>query len=303
MNDLIYVIFTSSIRMAIPLILAATGGAFSVRAGISDLGLEGMMLAGASFGVLGSYLTGNRWWGLVIGVLFGVIFSLFHAILHITFKVNAAISGVSLNLLAGAVAPLMLQLVWNTKGFSVPVDSFKYIKVEWVKNIPIVGRVLSEQNIIFFIAMIIVIVAWIYLYKTASGLRLRMVGENPVAASTVGIKTRSYKYFGVMMSGALAGLGGVYLSMGHLDTFVNGMTAGRGFLALVINSLGRYNPLLILIGSVFFGFFDALQNILQSDAIPSQLLRMLPYVVTLITITFGTRRSKPPMGMGKHYDD
>ncbi len=303
MSNVLYVVIVSTLRMSIPLILTTTGATFSVRAGISELGCEGMMIAGAVFGVLGSYITGNAWIGLIFAVIFGILFSLLHAVLHITYKVNQTISGMSVNLLGAAVAPLLLQLVWGSKSLSGSVSAFRKLDSSWLRSVPVVGPVLAEQNILFYLTLIIVVVSWFFIFRTPMGLRMRMVGENPVAAGTVGIRVVAYKYFGTMMCGALCGLGGAYLSMGQLDMYVDGMTAGRGYIAMVINAFGHYSPLGAVAGSIFFGFFDALQTVFQNALIPSHIIMMLPYILTLAVLSFGLRNSHSPAGVGKYHDE
>lgn len=300
--DLIYSIISSTLRSSVPLILAALGGCFSMRAGVSDLGLEGMMLAGSFFSVWGSYLTGNAWLGLLFGMLFGVIFSMLHAVMHVTYRVNASISGMCVNLLAAAVTPLLLNEIFGMSGKSPLVEAFKKPNWEWLNNIPVIGKILGAQNILFFIAILLVIISWIFIYKTKIGLRMRMVSENPHAASTVGLNVMAYKYFGVAMSGCLAGFAGAYLSLGQMNLFVEQMTAGRGYIAVVINAFGRYNPFGVLGGSVFFGFFDALQTVFQ-NIFPSQLVMMTPYVFTLLVIVFGLGGGRGPAGVGKHIEN
>ncbi len=299
--DLVYSILASTLRSSVPLILASMGGCFSMRAGVSDLGLEGMMLAGSFFAVLGSWISGNAWIVLLTGILFGAVFSMLHAVMHISYKVNASISGMCVNLLASAVTPLLLNVIFGMSGKSVSVAAFA--KPNWgiLQKIPVIGRILGAQNILFFLTILLVIVSWIFLYKTTLGLRMRMVSENPQAASTVGLNVRIYKYFGVAMSGAFAGLGGAYLSLGQMNLFVEDMTSGRGYIAVVINAFGRYNPVGALGGSLFFGFFDSLQTIFQS-ILPSQLVMMTPYVFTLLVITFGLKGGKAPAGVGKHVE-
>lgn len=299
--DLVYSILASTLRSSVPLILASMGGCFSMRAGVSDLWLEGMMLAGSFFAVLGSWISGNAWIGLLTGILFGAVFSMLHAVMHISYKVNASISGMCVNLLASAVTPLLLNVIFGMSGKSVSVAAFA--KPNWgiLQKIPVIGRILGAQNILFFLTILLVIVSWIFLYKTTLGLRMRMVSENPQAASTVGLNVRIYKYFGVAMSGAFAGLGGAYLSLGQMNLFVEDMTSGRGYIAVVINAFGRYNPVGALGGSLFFGFFDSLQTIFQS-ILPSQLVMMTPYVFTLLVITFGLKGGKAPAGVGKHVE-
>lgn len=301
-SDLIYSILASTLRSSVPLILASMGGAFSMRAGVSDLGLEGMMLSGAFFSVVGSWLSGNPWIGLLFGAAFGILFSMLHALMHITYKVNASISGMAVNLFAAAVTPLLVTLIFGLSGKSATVEAFAKPNWVWLNNIPVLGRILGTQNIMFYMTIAIVIVGWIFLYKTKLGLRMRMVSENPQAASTVGLNVKAYKYFGVAMSGCLAGLGGAYLSLGQMNLFVEEMTAGRGYIAVVINAFGKYNPVGAMAGSLFFGFFDSLQTIFQ-NILPSQIVMMTPYVFTLLIITFAVRGGRGPAGVGKHVED
>ena len=300
--DLITTIITSTLRSSVPLLLASLGGTFSMRAGVSELGLEGMMLGGSFFAVLGSYFTGSAWIGLLFGIGFGVIFAMLHGVMHITYRVNASISGMSVNLLASAVTPLLLIEIFNMTGSSPMVAAFRRPNWAWLNEIPVVGPILGAQNILFFLAIILVIISWVFIFKTKIGLRMRMVGENPQAASTVGLNVLRYKYFGVAMSGALAGFAGAYLSLGQMNLFVEEMTAGRGYMAVVINAFGRYNPLGALGGSIFFGFFDALQTVFQ-NLFPSQLVMMMPYVLTLIVIVVGLAGARGPAGVGKHIEN
>jgi simple sugar transport system permease protein len=267
------------------------------------LGCEGMMIAGAFFGVLGSFLTGSPWIGVGFGVLFGILISLIHATLDVKYKVNQTLSGMSVNLLGAAVAPLLLQLIWKSKGISPKVANFSKLNIGFLRNIPLIGNILAEQNILFYVTLILVVIGYIYMFKTPQGLRMRMVGENPVAASTVGINVAFYKYLGVIMSGALCGLAGAYLSLAQLDMYIDGMTAGRGYIAMVIATLGKNSPIGSLFASLFFGFFDSLQTVFQGGVIPSQVVMTLPYILTMAVVVFGLRGSRGPAGMGKHHDD
>lgn len=296
-------LIAATLRMAVPYVLATTGGAFSVRVGITDLGCEGMMIGGAFFAVIGSYYSGSPWVGMLCGILAGVLFALLNGLLHITFKVNPAISGVCVNLLSTALAPLLLKLVFDNESMSPIVNNFGNYSDFWLAELPIVGEILKTQNVMFFIMLAVVLVAWVFMFKTKYGLRMRMVGENPAAASTVGLNTTGYKYMGEAVCGALAGLGGVYLSLGQLNMFTEGMTAGRGYICMVINVISGYNPLRTILGGVFFAFFEALRTVIQNAEINANFLMMIPYIMTLLVIILSARRSLPPAGMGKHHDD
>lgn len=296
-------ILVSTISMSIPLIFASVGGVYSVRSGIMALGLESMMMAGAFMAVLGSYLTNNAFMGLVCGILGGALLGIMHGVLSVRYKVNQVISGIGLNLLALAATTLTMQLVWNNKGSSPQVASVGIKVGGFIEKVPFVGPIIAKQSILFLVMLAVVAVAWVVLFKTKYGLRLRMVGENPKAASSVGLKVHAIKYSGVLICGALAGLGGAYLSLDNLNMFVRNMTAGRGYIAVVITILARYNPISVMYCALIFGFSDAIQIYLQGQSIPPQLIQMTPYIVTLLVLTFGVKHIKPPAGVQKHEDD
>lgn len=289
-------ILGSSIYMAIPLIFAAVGGAFSVRGGVMALGLESMLMCGAFCGVVGSYYSGSVAVGLLCAVLGGMIIALLHGVLCIRYRVNQVISGVGLNLLATAITTLLMQVVWGNKGSSEMVAS-----IDSTLGGPI--PILNTQSFNFVVMIAVVIISWIVLFKTTYGLRLRMVGENPKAASSMGLRVHALKYSGVLICGALAGYGGAFLSLDQLNMFVRGMTAGRGYIAVAIAILGRYNPVYIVLCALLFGFCDAVQIYLQAQGIPAQLIQMLPYVATLLVLAFCAKRVQPPAGVGKHETD
>lgn len=287
MNQIIF-IFTSTFSMSVPLILAALGGVISVRSGIMALGLESMMTMGAFCGVLGSYFTGNVAAAILCGIAGGALFGLCHGILSVRYKVNQVISGIGLNLLAVAATTLLMQLIWNNKGSSPQVASIK----QGVLTSPITFIMLAAVAAEYFI-----------LFRTRFGLRLRMVGENPKAAATVGLPVHRIKYIAVVCCGMLAGLGGAYLSIDHLDMYVRDMSAGRGYIAVAIMILARYNPIMVVLCALIFGFSDAVQISLQGYGVPSQIMAMIPYMVTLLVLAFGVRQITPPAGVGAHDDE
>ena len=287
MNQIIS-IFTSTFSMSVPLILAALGGVISVRSGIMALGLESMMTMGAFCGVLGSSFTGNVAAAILCGIAGGALFGLCHGILSVRYKVNQVISGIGLNLLAVAATTLLMQLIWNNKGSSPQVASIK----QGVLTSPITFIMLAAVAAEYFI-----------LFRTRFGLRLRMVGENPKAAATVGLPVHRIKYIAVVCCGMLAGLGGAYLSIDHLDMYVRDMSAGRGYIAVAIMILARYNPIMVVLCALIFGFSDAVQISLQGYGVPSQIMAMIPYMVTLLVLAFGVRQITPPAGVGAHDDE
>lgn len=288
--------------MSIPLVFAAVGGVFSVRSGIMALGLESMMMVGAFSGVVGSYFFENAWIGFLCGMAGGMVIGLLHGLLSVRYKVNQVISGIGLNLLALAATTLLMQLLWNNRGNSPQVASVQ-ATAGFLLGIPIVGPVLGKLSVNAYLMVLMVIVSWYVLFKTRFGLRLRMVGENPKAAATMGIRVHKIKYIAVLICGMLAGFGGAFLSLNHMDMFVRDMTAGRGYIAVAVAILSRYNPAGVVICALLFGFCDALQIYFQGGVVPTQLIQMLPYLVTLLVLTFGVKHIKAPEGVGKYDDD
>ncbi|MCT4686134.1 ABC transporter permease [Vallitalea sp.] len=295
-------ILIATISMSIPLILASLGGVFSARSGIMALGLESMMMTGAFSAVAGSYATGSALWGVLIGMLGGALFAFLYGILCIRYKVNQVIAGVGMNLLALAATTLLTELIWGSKGSSPQVASIS-VELDFLKGIPLIGNIIGSQSILFLFMVIFIIVGWIILFKTVFGMRLRVVGENPKAASTMGLKVKQIKYTGVLICGVLAGLAGAYLSIDNINLFQKNMTAGRGYIAVVIAILGRYNPFYIVFSALIFGFSDALQIYLQGQGVPSQIMQTIPYFVTLFVLAFGVKHIRPPAGIGKHEDE
>lgn len=275
------------IRVATPILLAALGAAVCNKAGVVNLGLEGIMLIAALFGVLGGAMGGNLFWGLLTGVGSALIVSAIFAYFHLILKANATLCGTAINTAATGLTVFVLQLATGEKGNSSSLRSFSFPEVEipLIKDIPVVGDILSGHNALTYTAILMVVLVYILLYKTPLGLRMRAVGENPNAASSVGQDVVKIRFIAIIICGVLTGLGGMYLSMGYLDMFVRDMVAGRGFIALAACSMGQSTPVGALISSLVFAFFDGLSNILQVLQIPSQFVQMLPYLATIAGLT------------------
>ena len=201
-------LLASTLSLSIPLVLAALGGVMSVRSGVMALGLESMMLFGAFSAVVGSWFSGNAFVGLLCGILGGLVIGLAHALLSVRYKMNQVISGIGLNLLATAATTLFMQIIWNNKGSSATVASVD-VTLSFLQNIPVLGEIFARQSILLPVTIAIAIVEWFVLFRTPFGLRLRFVGENPKAASSIGIPVHKMKYIGVAICGMLAGLGGL----------------------------------------------------------------------------------------------
>lgn len=288
-------LFAAALRMATPLVYASLGGLFSERAGIVNIALEGMMLTGAFSGVLATYGTGSPWLGVLASVLAGGLLGLLHALLTVKFSGNQIVSGTGINLFALGFTAYMSQIVWGSRGASPNVQGLETISIPLLADIPVVGEIIGKQTPLVYIALVIVVLSYIVLFKTPEGLRIRAVGEHPAAADTAGVNVFKTKYLCVMVSGMLAGLGGAFLSLGHLSLFVFGMTGGRGFIALAAMILGGWTPFGALGASLLFGFADALQMRLQSvGVLPSQIVLIIPYVLAVLVLAGFVRKRIPP---------
>jgi simple sugar transport system permease protein len=304
-------LFASTIRAATPLILAALGGIFSERSGVVNIALEGIMLCGAFFAMMVSYFANqfglpplaSAVLGMVGAMVFGLLISLIHAVVSIRFRANQVVSGVAINILALGLTGFLLQRIFNTSGNSPSVPNLPAAPIPGLASIPILGPIFFNQPPIVYLALLAVPLAAFVLFRLPLGLRIRAVGEHPKAADTVGVDVFKLRYLGVGLSGVLAGLGGAYLSIGQLNIFTEGMTNGRGFIALAAVIFGKWNPWGALGACLLFGLADAVQISLQNAGvnIPSDFLLMLPYVLTLVALTGFIGRSNPPAAAGVPY--
>lgn len=290
--NLIELIFSTDflymwIRVATPILLASLGAVICTKAGVVNLGLEGIMLISALAGVLGSAFGGSLWIGLLTGLLASVAVSAVFAYFHLVLKANNVLCGTAVNTMASGLTVFVLQLAIGEKGNSSSLKSFSFpnVDIPIIKDIPVLGGILSGHNALTYLALAMVVVIWFFLYKTPTGLRMRAVGENPNAASSVGQNVIKIQFLAIVLCGLMTGLGGMYLSMGYLTMFVRDMTAGRGFIALAACSMGQATPVGALISSMIFAFFDGLSNILQVLKIPSEFIQMLPYLATIAGLT------------------
>ncbi len=309
MSEIIEVIFsintfTAAIRMATPIAMAAIGGVFSERSGIINIGLEGMILTGAFAAVVGSFFTGSPWLGLLAAILAGSLLGLLFAFFTIKFKADHVVAGVGLNILALGITTWLMQVVWGQKGASPEVNGLPEITLPILNKIPILGDLLAFHSPIVYIMFVTVFLSWLLLFKTSLGLRIRMTGEHPEAADTLGINVYFMQYFSVTLSGALAGMGGAYLSLGQLSWFSSNMSAGRGYMALAANIFGQWNPIGAFAASFLFSFSDAVQMRLQGINLnlASELIQMIPYLLTVIVLAGAVVKSKPPAALGEHYE-
>ncbi len=299
--DMIVSLLASTLRISIPIAFAALGAIFSERAGIVNIGLEGMMLAGAFAGVWGSYLTGSAYLGLLFAMLAGALFALIHAVLTIQLKTDHIISGLAINLLSLGFTTVMLENIWGNRGRSAPVAGLGNLSIPGLRDLPVIGPILGNTSILFYLLIACLVLGWIVLYKTVFGLRMRVIGDNPRVADSLGVNVYMMQYIGVITCGVLAGIGGAYLSIGDINMFSRDMVAGRGYIALAALIFGGWNPLGVYLGSLLFGFAQALQIRLQVFEIPVHFVEMLPYIVTLLVLIVYRNRARGPIAAGKHF--
>ena len=277
-------LIAGSIRVSIPIAFAALGGTLSERSGIINMGLEGTMLMGAFFGVVGSYYSQNVWIGLLVAMLAGALVGLLHGVLTIKFKCEHVLAGVGINVLASGLTVVLLQMIFNAKGKSCEVPSFNMITIPGINQIPVLKDIIGQVSPMLILLVISIVGVWFLLYRTVFGLRARVIGENPEAAGSMGINVYRTQYICVILCGILAAMGGAYMSIGDIHLFSRDMVAGRGFIAMAVVIFGGWHPVGAYLGSLLFGLAQSMQYRLQSGSIPPQLVQMLPYVMTLVVL-------------------
>jgi simple sugar transport system permease protein len=281
-----------TLRIAIPYLFAAAGGTLSERAGLIALTLEGYMLGGAFCGAVASYYSGSPWVGMLAALSGGAALALLYAVCTIRFRADQVVVGIAINLLAIGLTRFFLRLLFDSSSNSPRVPGFQ---VEGSGT----GFGALVQNPLVWIGVLAVVLVTFLLYRTPFGLRVRAVGEHPVAATSVGVPVARVRYLAVALSGMLAGLGGAYLSLDQ-HQFTDGMTAGRGFIALAAIIFGRWDPKRAALACLLFAAAETLQIQLQgSQALPSQFVEMIPYVLTIVALAGVVGRAVPPAALGK----
>jgi len=276
----------SVIRISTPIILPAMGGLVANQAGVSNMALEGIMNVGAFTGVIVSAFTGNVWLALLAGIIAGVLVASLLALFHLRFSTNLTLAGLAINLFCSGITVFLLFTLTGDKGNSASLASLVVpnINIPIIKDIPFLGQVLSGHPLFTYLAFALVIVVYIFLYRTRFGTHLRAVGENPEAATTLGINVTLTRYVALAISGVLAALGGMSLSMAYLQFFQSEMAAGRGWIGIAAVWLGNRKPLGVLLAALLFGLADAVANQLGSLKVPSQLVQMIPYITTVAAL-------------------
>ena len=312
--ETIYFLVQQTMLFSIPLLLVALGGMFSERSGVVNIALEGIMIIGAFTGIFFISRFGNLFSptitlfiAIIISALSGLIFSLLHAYASINMSADQVISGTALNIFAPAFAIYITRAIQTVQQISF-INNFRIESIPILGNIPIIGNLLFKNAYITtYLGFIILILSWFLLYKTRFGLRLRSCGEHPQAADSVGINVYKMRYFGVAISGALAGIGGLVFVIPTSTNF-NATVAGYGFLALAVLIFGQWKPLRILYAAFFFGLMKTLASaysgipILANLPISNSIYKMIPYITTIIVLAFTSKNSQAPKASGLPYD-
>jgi simple sugar transport system permease protein len=295
-------LFASMLRYATPLIFGALGGMFSERSGVVNVGLEGMMLMGAFFGIMAADKLDSWFLGLVVGILSGGAMGLLHAIWSVHLRADQIISGFAINFLALGLTGYLFIDIYGQEGTPTDIPSIPNVRLAFLDGVPFIGDIFGNLNLMIWIALILVPLSWLVLFKTPLGLRIRAVGEHPRAADTVGIDVYRIRYGAVIASGMLAAAGGAFLSIGFVNSFNENMTAGRGFIALAAVIFGNWRPFGAAAACLLFGFSSALaQRLPEYSDSAAVLFQALPYVLTLIAVAGVIGRSVPPAADGRPY--
>jgi len=294
--------YAAAIRLAMPIFLAAMGELCAERGGLVNVGLEGMMLAGAFGAVLGSYLSGSAGAGFCAGVASGIAVASLQALLAIDLGANQITSGIALNITVLGITSFLARVIWAA-GNVPQVPGVYPVAVPWLSSIPFLGDTLFKHNVVVYAAAGLGVTGWWMLSRTGWGLRLRACGEDPRAASSLGIAVRRLRWQSMLICGALAGLGGAFISLGEVFTFTDAMTGGRGFIALAIVIVARWSPGWMFLAALLFGGAEAAAFRAQAinPSIPYELLLALPYVLTLLVYAGAAGRPAAPAALGRPY--
>ncbi len=289
MDMIVKLIFNSDflfsvIRVTTPILLAALGAVISDRAGIVNIGLEGIMLMSAITGVIASSFTQSAFWGFVFAIGVGIVIAMTLSYFVLKLKSHIILGGVAINMFASGGSVFVLYILTGEKGTSASLPSrvVPNITLPIINKIPFIGDVLSGHNLITYLAIISVIAVYLMLNRTTLGMKIRAVGENYHAAESVGINAKRIQFLALSLSGLFAGMGGAFLSMGYVSWFSRDMSAGRGWIALAAEAMGRGSTIGTTLTTIVFGFAEALANSLQGYNMPSELVSIIPNVVTVV---------------------
>lgn len=294
-------VMASALRLMTPVLFAAMGGSFGHKAKVLCLGLESFMAFAAFFAMYGSYTFESAYAGLLFGVLSAMIASCIFAVFVLIFKSTPVIVGIALNLAAWGGTTYLLSMIFKTRGVFIDprIKSFGSIDIPLIKDIPYIGKFLSGQNILVYLSLVFMIIAYIIMFKTPFGLRLRGVGIKKIAAQTVGVNATKYQFIAILIGGMLCGFGGSFLTIGGSSMFTENISAGKGFLALAAIMVGDGHPLKTALACFVFGYTEAISVSLQSVGLPSQIVISVPYLITVLVMFVSAVVEKCKLKMAK----
>lgn len=294
-------ILASGIRLATPYLYAALGETFGQRSGVLNLGVEGQMLLGAFAGFYVTFKYGNPWLGLLAAILVGALMGVVMGFITVTLHAEQGISGIGVYLFGLGMSDLLFQI---TIGSVETVTGFPKINIPWLSDIPVLGEVFFQHNILVYLAFLLVPVSWYVLNKTTLGLKIRAVGENPEAADSLGVNVKGIRYFTCTLGGVLSGIAGASLSIALLNVFQQNLTSGQGFIAVALVYFGGWRPVGVMLGSLLFSMINSLQLWVQvlNINIPSDIAVMMPYVLTILALVIAVQRVRPPTALTKQFE-
>ena len=308
LGDIAHVLATAdlwrlTLEAAALLLLPALGGVISERSGVVNIAMEGMMLTGAFFSVVADLAWHNPWAAALVGIIAGGLMALIHAVVSIRFRADQIVSGIAINIFATGLTVFLVNRLYGLAdvGHVGQANLLPYINIPLLDQIPFLGRVLFQQNVVVYAALILLVIVHLVLFRTRLGLRIRAVGEHPQAADTAGINVYVIRYGAVITSGLLSGLAGAFLAIGISNTFVPNMTDGRGYIALAAVIFGKWTPFGAFVACLIFGLGQAIYDNNSIIHVSQYLLSMLPYVLTLVVLAGVVGRSIPPAADGIPY--
>ena len=301
--DWVFNLILATVRLAVPLLFISLAELYGQRSGMVNIGLEGIASIGALVGFLTCYITGSAWIGIACAAVAGILVNMIYAFSTITLCADHTVYGMAINIFAPALASFIYRIYFGTGSDLKQVKPMATIAIPGLKNIPFLGPLLFDQTPMVYLAFLLVIFTAVFFSRTRAGLNYKSVGEHPKAAATLGIPVIGIKYLGCVICGALAGIGGAYLTTCYSSTFSEGTVAGRGFIALAAVIFGRWRAGGVLLACLFFGFCDALQIRLQvaGIGIPYQFFQMIPYLATVVALTLIGTKQTGPKANGKAY--
>jgi simple sugar transport system permease protein len=294
-------ILHSGVRLATPYLFAALGETFAQRSGVLNLGVDGIMLMGAFSAFYVVFSGGNPWFGVLAAIGVGMLMGLLMAVVSVTMQAEQGISGIGLYLFGLGLSSLLFKtLIGSVEG----VSGFSRLQIPFLSDLPVIGEIFFRHNILVYLAYVMVPVSWFLLNQTTLGLKIRAVGHNPEAADSLGVSVVGIRYFTLIYGGALAGVAGASLSIGLLNVFQENMTNGLGFIAVALVYFGSWRPFGVLGGALLFSMVTALQLWVQvkNILIPSDVAVMLPYILTIVVLTFTVRQIQQPAALTKPYE-